>query len=309
MSFPLLGNENVGFAVQNFIKADRIPHAIMIEGDEGTGRHTLAHFIACAAVCEGEDRPCKSCKQCHLTDIASNPDIIVVLPEDNKKFITVNQTRALRQDAFIKPHAAQRKVFIIDTADRMNEQAQNALLKVLEEPPKNVIFILITYSKTAMLQTIQSRCSILSLGVPTKDIAFSVVKKRVNCEDSQIIEALERTHNNIGLAIKQLGKGSENVARRTAEEFLGGLFSLSELELLKILQAVSNDRNLADNFFMSLKVLISRDLKENYSLKERSKILNELYKKTDYYTGLLRKNINLTLLFSAMVCNIKLLIG
>ena len=101
----------------------------------------------------------------------NHPDIIKIAPLEGKKNIAVSQVRELKSDAYIKPHMSQKKVFIIDYADTLNEQSQNALLKVLEEPPENVIFILIAETKASFLETIISRCVVLTLSTPERQTA------------------------------------------------------------------------------------------------------------------------------------------
>ena len=83
MSFPLAGNERIKAAVLAAIAERRIPHAILIEGDKGTGRHTLASFISEAAVCDGENAPCGVCRGCHLAKTSAHPDISVTAPIDS----------------------------------------------------------------------------------------------------------------------------------------------------------------------------------------------------------------------------------
>ena len=151
MSLNFAGNNRVKAATEKFIAEGSIPHAILIEGDIGTGRTTLAKHIAAAAVCGNVLAPCNNCRNCDLTNSGNHPDIIFVSPEEDKKNISVAQVRTLRGDAFIKSHMGGKKVIIISPAERMNEQAQNALIKVLEEPPKNVIFILIAENAAMML--------------------------------------------------------------------------------------------------------------------------------------------------------------
>lgn len=85
MSFPLIGNSGVQNALTAAIKADRLPHAVLIEGDKGTGRHTLAKFIACAAVCGGEDKPCGECRDCRLERAGTHPDIHTTAPRTAKR--------------------------------------------------------------------------------------------------------------------------------------------------------------------------------------------------------------------------------
>ena len=109
----IVGNDKLAVTIENFIKAKRIPHAILIEGEYGTGKHTLASFLTKAILCESENAPCLSCKHCHLADISSHPDITVISPEDGKKNIAVSQIRELRNETVIKPHSALKRVFII----------------------------------------------------------------------------------------------------------------------------------------------------------------------------------------------------
>ncbi len=149
--------------VNNMLSSGKIPHSFLIEGATFENRKEAGIYIAKGIVCEGSLKPCLKCRQCKITDDFSNPDIIFISPEENKKFISVAQIRKLRADAYVLPHSAQRKVFIIENAELMNEQAQNALLKVLEEPPQSTVFILLTPSRSLQLATVISRCSILKL--------------------------------------------------------------------------------------------------------------------------------------------------
>ena len=216
----IVGNDKLATTVQNFIKENRIPHAMLIEGDYGTGKHTLADFISKAIVCGNAGSPCNNCNNCHLADIKSHPDISVIAPLDGKKSITVDQIRTLREEAVIKPHQAQKRVFVIDSADTMNPQSQNALLKVLEEPPKTVMFLLIAESKTALLDTIISRCVTLSLTTPEFSVALEYIKSKTQFAEPLIEEALELQKNNIGRALNTLNGVSSSSTEEAAEKFL-----------------------------------------------------------------------------------------
>lgn len=255
-------------SAESFIKGGRIPHAILLECDGGE----VCDYIAKAAVCSGDNRPCGTCRECHLAEVGSHPDISYVTPDEGKKNITVDKIRALRAEAFVKPHSAQNRVFVIEGADRMNEQAQNALLKVLEEPPAGVIFILICASRTALLETIVSRCSVI-----TADADNSISSTKSEAKDA-------------------------------AEKFLQQLFSGNELEMLYTLRPFEKDRVLADEFFAALKLCIARQLRRSYNQKNRSRVLTALYSNITKYEGLLKTNINLPLLFSTAVCETKQLI-
>ncbi len=225
MIFPC-ENSKIASTVKNFIESHRIPHAIMIEGESDSANLELALYIATAAVCSGEHSPCGACKNCHLADIGSHPDITRVSALDGKKFLSVAQIRELRADAFVKAHQASHRVFILEDAHRMNEQAQNALLKVLEEPPKNVIFILLVPSKTMLLDTIISRCVLLSL----------------------LIE-----------------KSDDNIHLETVNKFIDLLLSGSEYEMLKLLTPLEKSRTETEEFFNTLAVCVADRLKKGSS--------------------------------------------
>ena len=308
MSFPLVGNSSIKSAVQNAISARRIPHAIMIEGDAGLGRHTLAKYIAASAVCGGEERPCGSCRDCHLSDVGSHPDISVIAPEEGKKQISVDQIRALRAEAFVKPHSAECRVFIIDGAERMNESAQNALLKVLEEPPQSVKFILITLSRTILLETIVSRCTVLSLSAPEHSLAEGYLRDTTDYEEALIADAVRQTGGNIGAAMGLLCGKADSAAKTAAKQFIKLLFDGSAYGMLTVLKPLEMNRIGADVFFSELSLLIVAELRRSANNSVRCRVLDSLYENVRKYKQLLITNINLPLLFCALVCSSKELV-
>lgn len=301
MNFPLIGNESVRASVLSLIGANRIPHAILIEGEDGLGKRTLAGFIASSIVCTAENRPCGTCHGCHLASIASHPDIIRISREEGKKSIRVGQIRQLRADAFVRPHSAERKVFIIEDAYRMNEQAQNALLKVLEEPPQSVVFILLTTARSTMLDTIVSRCTLLQLSAPRIEESVDAVMLKCGCEHESAVTALKHSSGNIGRALTLLGKKANDTARESAVEFLRLLFSGSDYEMLKLLHPFEKNRLWVEDFLKALRVEIVRELRGCNPAAARARVLDGLYSDIARYLELLKTNINLSLLFTALV--------
>lgn len=302
----IVGNDKLTLTVQNFIKEKRIPHAILIEGDYGNGKHTLAKFISKAIVCGGN--PCDSCNNCHLADINSHPDITIIAPHDGKKSITVDQIRTVREEAIIKPHQAEKRVFVIDGADTMNPQSQNALLKVLEEPPKTVMFILIAESKTALLDTIISRCVTLSLTSPEFSVALEYIKSKTQFPEELIKEALEQQKNNIGRALNTLNGVSSSDTEKSAQKFLESAINGDRFNMLKITAAYSKNRILADSFIKDLKFLISKKIRKspNSSL---AKPLYSVYGILAEFEDSLATNINLNLMFCNLTSKTTELIG
>ena len=301
MSFPLVGCERVKTSVCGAISSDRLPHAILIEGDAGTGRHTLASYIAKSAVCTGKDRPCGSCRDCHLADVYSHPDITVTGAESGKKNITVSQIRALRAEAYVKPHSAAKRVFIIDGADTMNEQSQNALLKVLEEPPETVVFILVAESKSALLETVVSRCTVFSLFAPDISDGEKYISSVTERGGEEIKNALCECRGNIGRALALLGGSGNTKTQESAERFISLFLKSDEYGMLKVLSEFDGDRVGADRFFSDLKTAAAAQIRKNIASPD-SKALFELCGIIPELESSLKTNINLSLLFSAAVC-------
>lgn len=146
------------------LKAGRLSHAVVFEGGDADTRIALAKYTAAALVCPGENPPCGECGSCIKAAAGSHPDIIEVSAGDGAKTFSVDRIREIRSMAYIFPNESEKKVFILRGADTMTEQAQNALLKILEEPPSFVTFILECRSKSVLLPTVLSRSDVYSLG-------------------------------------------------------------------------------------------------------------------------------------------------
>lgn len=300
MRFPIIGNDRIRESVLAWVAMRRIPHAVIIEGEKGTGRHTLANFIAKAYVCAGENAPCGGCRGCHLAETSTHPDITVTAPEDGKKNITVAKIRNLRNNAYVKPHMASGRVFIIDMADTMNEQAQNALLKVLEEPPGEIVFILIAESKAALLDTVISRCTVLSLSVPETEEAVANIKKRTEYAEEQIRNALNETGGNIGLSLEILGGGTRTAS--AAEEFIAYMLASDELNMLKLTYGFEKSRVEAGSFIKELKTCTAKAIRSKCEDIFTARVLTQFYNELPRYEQSLETNINLSLLFCSLVC-------
>lgn len=170
-------NDRLKRSLSETVDSGRLPHAIILEGGNANARVKLARLLAASLVCTSPvNRPCKTCPQCkkafggaaHATDTASeklnHPDIIEVTKEANKAEFGVTPIRALRSEAYIVPNEAQAKVFILIDAHLLNRNAQNAFLKILEEPPAYICFILECTNKNVLLPTVLSRAISFSLG-------------------------------------------------------------------------------------------------------------------------------------------------
>lgn len=300
MIFPLKGNARVKESVQNFILSGRLPHAIIIEGDAGTGRKTLARFLAKTVVCENEEKPCGNCRGCHLSDIGSHPDIEAIRPAEKKKNIAVDQIRDLRETAYHSPHTADGRVFIIEQAETMNANSQNSLLKVLEEPPGRVVFILITTAAEKLLETVVSRCTVLSLFPPEIDEGVEVLSQIHGANEKDFKEALIKEGGNIGKALEKFEGKLSSKGAAAANEYFETLGDGGLLDALLITASLEKNRPLATEFTAELKEIIVEKLKRSRNLTQTAKELARMYAIVCEYEQLLLTNINLALFFTAL---------
>ena len=156
---------------------DPLSHAYLIAGGSGESRRALIQKLTAAYLCEGARPPCARCKPCRKVDAGIHPDVSRTVPAPDKKEITVDQIRALRADAWIRPNEGRRKVYVVTPADAMNPAAQNALLKVLEEGPAYAAFLLDAAQPGRLLDTVRSRCERLCLP-PEEEQASPEVRER-----------------------------------------------------------------------------------------------------------------------------------
>lgn len=158
----IFGNAEKIFRLKKFIKDKTFPHAILFSGVEGIGKRKIAELCAAALICENpvNGEACGTCDSCKLMAANSHPDFYVVEPEVTKttRNIKIAQIRDLQREVSLKPNIAERRVVIIDGAEFMNKPSANSILKTLEEPPGQTIFILVTANRSGLLLTIRSRC-------------------------------------------------------------------------------------------------------------------------------------------------------
>ena len=157
-------SEGVKQSLSRAFAESRLPHAMILEGPAGSGKAELARWIAKAAVCTGEgERPCGRCSGCMKAAAGAHPDITIAGGGTAARSFHVDTVRQIRSDAYNKPNEAPLRVFLLEGAEAMSEQAQNALLKVFEEPPERVMFILTVTSAVKLLPTVRSRAQIFTL--------------------------------------------------------------------------------------------------------------------------------------------------
>ena len=160
----IVGHEQIIEHLKTAIEMGKVSHAYILNGPDLSGKMMIAEAFARALLCEKQDPDgCGECRSCRQSDDRNNPDIIYV-KHDKPNTISVDDIRTqLNNDIVIKPYSNQYKIYIVDEAEKMNQQAQNALLKTIEEPPAYAVIMLLTTNADSFLQTIRSRCITLNL--------------------------------------------------------------------------------------------------------------------------------------------------
>lgn len=169
----IYGQDQIKNHLQNAIETGMVSHAYIITGEKYSGKEFIAGVFAQALLCEAEEsKPCGKCHSCSQAMSNNNPDIVTVTHE-KPNVIGVDEIREqVNEDILIKPYGGRRKVYIIPEAEKMNQQAQNALLKTFEEPPEYAVILLLVTNSEELLPTIRSRAVEMNM----KPVADSVVK-------------------------------------------------------------------------------------------------------------------------------------
>ena len=155
----IIGNDKIKNELTNLVKQNKYSHSYIFHGTEGIGKKLIAKEFAKMILCLGEEKYCNTCKSCLEFLSNNNPDFYEIIPDGNN--IKIEQIREMQKKVVEQPIISKNKVYIIDNADLMTREAQNCLLKTLEEPPEFVTIILIGSNESNFLSTIKSRCTIL----------------------------------------------------------------------------------------------------------------------------------------------------
>ena len=308
-----VGNEQVKRQLAADIDNGRFPHALLIEGEVGSGRKTLAKMISRAAVCRsGGERPCGTCDACRKSE---HPDITVYGLESGS--LSVDAVRAMRQEAYVLPNEAAYRVMILADAQMMTPQAQNALLKILEEPPRHVIFILTCENRTQMLETIRSRCVCVSLEPVEWDEAKPVLCARLPRAD---VDELCRAHSLFGGRIgRVLDAMQDGTFRRVLEltpQFAEAIIAPTELPLLRLTATLEKDKELTVGVLTGLKLVFrdaltlayggevclstAPDVAKKLAARLSGRRLSALVEQTQALQSAMSRNMNNTLFLTRM---------
>lgn len=252
-----LGNEEAKRQLSACVDGERFPHALLIEGPAGSGRRTLAWLLAQAAVCTADgEKPCGACPACRKAAAHAHPDITVTGGDGGARSFHIDAIRAARDLAYVLPNEAPRRVILLTGAEDMTEQAQNALLKILEEPPSHTLFLLTCENRAQLLETIRSRLVPVTLAPLPEETVFTALQARLpGRPEEELRRAARLSGGFLGQALQGLEEGTFRRVQELAEQIAAAVAAPDELALLKGTFRLDKDRAAIDGTLRALLVI------------------------------------------------------
>ncbi len=318
----IVGNKLVLNIINKSIKNKTFAHSYVISGDYGLGKKTIADYFAKSVLCESNP-PCNSCRTCLSINNKNNSDIVYINP--SKKSLGVDDIRdGVIQKLHLKPYEHKYKIFIINKCETMSIQAQNSLLKSIEEPPSYAIFLLLTENINNFLSTILSRCITLKMKPVSTNDVYNYLINNNDIEDNSAKFLSYYSEGNIGVAKDLL---IDDTFKENRNKVIDYVLSINNLNLVEILKLVKNFDQFKDNIQKILNILVSfyRDVivfkqtNEKRFISNQDKVIEinnqcKLYNISNLYKKLnavinaktqLSKNANFNLTIEVMLLKIK----
>lgn len=284
----IVGNEQVIEKIKYSIKNDKVSHAYILSGGKGTGKKLIANVFAKALNCENSNFPCGICSSCKSFETGNNPDILYIKADKAKSIGVLDIREKIIKNVEIKQFKYKYKIFIIENADQMTVQAQNAFLKTLEEPPKYAVFFLLARNEKKFLPTVLSRCSVLKIRSLSTDAVSKYIKNKFNLDNDKSEFFSEYSQGSIGSAI-ELTQSEEFLNFRgeiiNILKDITKLDPISAMNCAKALEPYKDNNDLISIFFLWYRDILSykytNDFKYIYQkdikniIKNQSDILSE----------------------------------
>lgn len=236
----IIGHEQIIQHMSATLKSKKISHAYIFEGPNGSGKNMLATAFAKALECEaGYGDSCGMCRSCHQMETGNQPDV-KWLTHEKPMTISVDDVRQqLNADMVIKPYSSKYKIYIVDEAEKMNEQAQNALLKTIEEPPEYGIIMLLTNNLEAMLPTILSRCITFHLKPVNQEKIVELLTKEYGVPDYNARISAAFSQGIVGKAIQMASSEDFNDLQYQVRHIVKNVHDMDVYELVEKVKQMS----------------------------------------------------------------------
>lgn len=234
----VVGHKDIIKYIRNAVTSGQVSHAYIMNGQRGSGKKLLANLFAMTLLCEnkGPD-PCNNCHSCKQANSGNHPDIIRVTHEKPNTISVDDIREQVNNTVAIKPYQGPYKIYIIDRAELMTPQAQNALLKTIEEPPEYAVFMLLTENAEVLLPTINSRCVMLKLRNIKDTLIKRYLMEHLQIPDYKADVCTAFAQGNVGRAIMLANSEHFNEIKEEAVQLLK---YIHEMELGEVIAAVNN---------------------------------------------------------------------
>ncbi len=269
----VVGHKDIIKYIRNAVQEDKVSHAYILNGERGSGKKMLANLFATTLLCEkGGPDPCNTCHSCRQAESGNHPDIIRVTHEKPNSISVDDIRKQINNDILIKPYQGPYKVYIISEADLMTPQAQNALLKTIEEPPEYAVIFLLTENAQTLLPTITSRCVMLKL----RNIKDTLIKKylmeTLQVPDYKADMCTAFAQGNMGRAILLANSEHFNEIREDAVQLLKYINEMDLGEIVKAIKRIVNYK-LEINDYLDIIMIWYRDVLLYKATKDMDKVV------------------------------------
>ena len=272
----IIGQEQICEHLQTALKLQKVSHAYIINGERNSGKKFIARIFAMALQCTGEgEKPCQVCRSCRQALSENHPDIIRITHEKPNSIGVEDIRTQVNNDMGIKPYQGPYKVYLMEEAEKMTVQAQNALLKTLEEPPEYGVIILMTSSLEALLPTIQSRCVLLNMRPVRDELVQKYLMEQLQVPDYRAKLCTAFARGNIGQA--KLLASSEDFDR-VREEAVTLLKYINEMEITELAALMFKAMNDANHLIFREEIQYIKRVADRSSYEGLEKILDALEK-------------------------------
>ncbi len=267
-----IGQDNIKKYFKDAAENGNASHSYIISGRKGTGRKTLARLFAAALLCENSgEKPCGTCKSCKMASSGNHPDLITVTHE-KKSVISVDEIRSqLVSDISVKPYYGGKKIYIIPECELMRQEAQNALLKSIEEPPPYAVIIMITDNLSSLLPTVRSRSMDISVNPLPDSTVKDYLMKTTGADDREAVVCAAFAGGSIGMALTFRESETFGEDLKKTVDFIKRSKILPSNEIFSFAKEICEDKEsllqiLDIILFMYRDILMYKTLKEGASL-------------------------------------------
>ena len=269
----VVGHKDIINYIRSAVTENKVSHAYILNGERGSGKKMLASLFATTLLCEkqGPD-PCNECHSCRQAESGNHPDIIRVTHEKPNTISVEDIRRQVNEDIQIRPYQGPYKIYIIAEADLMTVQAQNALLKTIEEPPAYAVIFLLTENAEALLPTITSRCVMLKLRNIRDTLIRKYLMETMHVPDYKADMCTAFAQGNMGRAIMLASSDHFNEIREEAVQLLKYINEMDISEITKAIKKI-NTYKLEINDYLDIIMIWYRDVLLYKATKDMDKVV------------------------------------